>query len=250
MDEQLDGPRPTAEAIERLRQHLRVTAPILALYDCAPSPAFEPLVEPKDTDCCFSFFGRWLAGETLILKKGGPGCPGGHRALGLETRTPPFMAHFLSDGVGAPAGEGLRVNAHVAQALLDQAKPVRNDSGHVLIGPLRLDQWDEVRSLTFLVDPDRVSGLATLAGYWSSTRDIVVAPFGSGCSSLLRALGGYEDIDPAVLGGLDVAMRQFMPDNLVTLTVSPARFSKMLTFPDDSFVFKPWWTELMRQRKA
>ncbi|MGE5362297.1 MAG: hypothetical protein ACM3NQ_25040 [Bacteroidales bacterium] len=67
---------------------------------------------------------------------------------------------------------------------------------------------------------------------------------------MLRALGEYEEVDPAVLGGLDVAMRQFMPENLVALTVSPTRFAKILTFPEDSFVFKPWWTELMRLRKA
>ena len=248
--EDLTAPRPTQEAIERLRRQLHLTTPLIALYDTAPSPDFEPLVEPKDTDCCFAYFGRWVKGETLVVKKGGPGCPGGHRGLGLESTSPPFMAHFLSDGVGAPAGEGLRASAEIAQALIDRAKMVQNKSGYVLLGPLRLDKWDLVGSVTFFVEPDVLSAVATLAGYWSPNKDVVVAPFGSGCSSLLRALGEYDDEDPAVLGGLDIAMRKHLPDEALTLSVSPARFAKMLTFDEMNFLNKPWWNDLVRLRQA
>ncbi len=250
MKEDLTAPRPTEQAIERLLKHLHLTTPLIALYDTVPSPDFEPLVHPKDTDCCFAYFNGWLKGETLVVKKGGPGCPGGHRGLGLENTSPPFMAHFLSDGVGAPAGEGLRATAEIAQALIDSAKPVGNKSGHVLIGPLRPAKWDLVGSVTFFVTPDQLSAVATLAGYWSKDKDVVVAPFGSGCSSLLRALGEYEDDDPAVLGGIDVAMRKHLPDDMLTLSVSPARFAKMLTIDEINFLNKPWWNDLVRLRKA
>jgi hypothetical protein len=248
--EDLTAPPPTERAIERLRGYLRLTSPIIALYDSPPAPEFEPIVEPKETDCCFSYYPRWVAGETLLLKKGGPGCPGGHRAFGLETTTPAFMAHFLTDGVGAPAGEGLRAAPEIAQVLIDGTKAVANASGHVLLGPLRLSQWDLVRSVTFFADADHVSGLGTLAGYWSANRDVVVAPFGSGCFALLGALGQYEDDDLAVLGGFDIAMRRHVPEGLVTLTISPARFAKMLTFPEESFLSKPWWNDLMKLRQA
>lgn len=197
------------------------------------------------------YFERWMKGETLVVKRGGPGCPGGHRGLGLENTSPPFMAHFLTDGVGAPAGEGLRAKPEIAQALIDRSKPVRNQSGYVLLGRLCPAKWNVARSVTFFVAPDVLSAVTTLAGYWSSDKDIVTAPFGSGCSSLLRALGEYEDDDdPAVLGGLDIAMRRHLPDDMLTLTVSPARFAKMLTFDNDSFLGKPWWNDLMRQRQA
>ena len=248
--EDLAAPRPTDEAVTRLRRYLHLSTPLIALYDTVPTPAFEPLVEPRDTDCCFSYFGRWVNGETLVVKQGGPGCPGGHRGLGLENTSPPFMAHFLTDGVGAPAGEGLRASADLAQELLDRARPVRNESGHMLIGPLRVDQWDFVRSVTFFVSPDHLAGVTTLAGYWSSDKDIVTAPFGSACSSLMRALDEYEEEDHAILGGLDVAVRRHIPDDMLTLTVSPARFAKMLTFQDDSFLNKAWWNDLMRLRQA
>jgi hypothetical protein len=247
--EDLTAPRPTEESIARLRSTLHLSTPLIALYDTAPSPDFEPLVEPKDTDCCFSYFARWLNGETLVVRKGGPGCPGGHRGLGLENTSPPFMAHFLTDGVGAPAAEGLRATPEIAQAILDQKRPVANQSGHVLVGPLRADKWDAVRSVTFFASPDHLAAVTTLAGYWSGDKDIVAAPFGSACSSLMSALGEYGEDDHPILGGLDLAMRRHIPDDMLTLSVSPARFAKMLTFPEESFMYKSWWNELARVRQ-
>ncbi len=249
-NEDLTAPRPTDEAVARLRKHLHVSTPLIALYDAVPSPTFEPLVYPKEHDCCFAYFAHWMNGETLVVRKGGPGCPGGHRGLGLENTTPPFMAHFLTDGVGAPAGEGLKATPEIAQAMIDRAKPARNRSGHVLIGPLRVDQWDNVRSVTFFIGPDRVAAVSTLSGYWSSDKHVLTAPFGSGCSSLLREIGEDEDVDRAVLGGLDISMRRHIPEDMLTLTVSPARFAKMLTFEDDTFLQKAAWSELLRARQA
>lgn len=234
---------PSAEAIERLRSKLRLSTPLLAVYDSEPSNAFAPLVEAKGRACCFAYYKNWLAGETLVIRKGGGGCPGAARAFGLEKTYPPYMAHFLTDGVGAPMGEGLRASPDIAQAYLDAAIPPDVQSGAVLIGPLRADQWQRIQSVTFLVDPDRLAALMTLAGYWSA-RDVVTAPFGSGCSFLWRALDG----DRSVIGGTDIAMRRYLPPEMVTFTVSPSHFAKMLTFPEDSFLYKSWWNDLMEYR--
>jgi hypothetical protein len=239
-------PSPTDAAIGRLLDRLRLTTPLIAVYDAPPSEAFAPLVQAVGTTCCFAYYRRWLDGATLVLEKGGAGCRGASRALGLEQRYPDYMAHFLTDGVGAPKGEGLRATPDIAQAFLDAARAPEPSSDTVLIGPLRLGQWEAVRSVTFLVDPDRLSALMTLAGYWSA-EDVVAAPFGSGCSFLWRSLGtGGED--RAVIGGTDIAMRRYLPPNVLTLTVRPAHFAKMLTAPEDSFLYRSWWNDLMDSR--
>ena len=239
-------PEPTNEAIERLRSRLRLTTPLIAVYDSRPSSAFEPLIEPKGATCCFAYYGRWLVGETLVLEKGGAGCQGAYRALGLEKTYPPYMAHFLTDGAGAPKGEGLRASAEIAQSYLDRAIPPEVSGDSVLVGPLRLGQWSSVRSVTFLVDPDRLGGVMTLAGYWSAA-DVVAAPFGSGCSFLWRALN-QSNGDPAVIGATDIAMRRHLPADILTFTVSPARFRQMLAFPEGSFLTRSWWNDLMDYR--
>jgi hypothetical protein len=238
--------KPTAAAVERLMKKLRLTTPLLAVYDSAPSEAFAPYFDPEGDDCCFSYYDRWLAGETLVLKKGGGGCKGAHRALGIERNSPPFMAHFLTDGVGAPKGEGLRATPEIAQAYLDRGQPPVPESGGILVGPLRLDEWDRVRSVTFLVDPDRLAALTTLAGYWSA-ENVVAAPFGSACSFFWKAFNEIEGAQ-AIIGGTDVAMRQYLPTAIMTLTVAPAHFAKMLTVGDDSFLDREWWHDLMDVR--
>jgi Uncharacterised ArCR, COG2043 len=235
--------RPTDEAISRLKDRLRLTAPLIAVYDAPPSDAFAPLVEAAGTSCCFAYYQRWLDGETLVLRKGGEGCQGASRALGLERHYPDYMAHFLTDGVGAPKGEGLRATPAIAQAYLDRAQPPDVRSETALIGPLRLDQWAAVQSVTFLVDPDRLSAVMTLAGYWSA-EDVVAAPFGSGCSFLWRSLGTSGE-DRAIIGATDIAMRRYLPPHIMTLTVRPAHFARMLTAPEASFLYRSWWNDLM-----
>ncbi len=241
-----DTARPTPAAVERLMKKLRLTTPLLAVYDAAPSDAFSPVFDAEGDDCCFSYYDRWMGGETLALKKGGGGCKGAHRALGIEQAAPPFMAHMLTDGVGAPKGEGLRATPEIAQAFLDRGKPPVPQAGSILVGPLRLDQWDSVRSVTFLVDPDRLAALTTLAGYWSA-ENVVAAPFGSACSFFWKSFNEIEGAQ-AVIGGTDVAMRQYLPTAIMTLTVAPGHFAKMLTVGDDSFLDREWWTDLMDVR--
>lgn len=237
---------PTEAAISRLQHRLRLTTPLVSVYDAPASEAFAPLVEAEGSACCFAYYQRWLDGETLVLRKGGAGCPGAHRAFGLEPQYPPYMAHFLTDGVGAPKGEGLRATPEIAQAYLDAARPPELDSDTLLVGPLRVERWEAVRSVTFLADPDRLAALMTLAGYWSPD-DVVAAPFGSGCSFLWRALGPGGD-ERAVIGGTDIAMRRYLPPNVLTLTVRPAHFARMAAAPDDSFLYRSWWNDLMEFR--
>jgi hypothetical protein len=241
-----DEQRPTREAVDRLIGKLRLTTPLIAVYDSEQTGAFAPVFEPGEDECCFASYDRWVAGETLVLRKGGGGCKGGHRGLGLEQNSPPFMAHFLTDGAGAPKGEGLRATPEIAQAILDHGKAVKPSGATVLIGPLRLAQWDTVRSVTFLVDPDRLAAVMTLAGYWSP-ENVVAAPFGSACSFLWKSFNENEGA-LAVIGGTDVAMRRYLPTAILTITVSPQHFAKMLTFPDTSFLGLDWWNDLMDVR--
>jgi len=237
---------PLPESVARLTAKLHLETPLLAVYDAPPSDAFAPVVEPDQDACCFAYYDHWLAGGTLVLKKGGAGCKGGYRALGIEKGTPPFMANFLTDGVGAPKGEGLRATAEIAQRYLDRAKPPVPESGSVLIGPLRLDQWETVRSITFLVDPDRLAAVMTLAGYWSP-ENVVAAPFGSGCSFLWKAFNEIEGA-LAVVGATDLAMRRYVPANILMLTVPRDHFAKMLTVPEGSFLDLEWWSDLLEAR--
>ena len=140
---------PSAELIERLKDKLRLETPIIAVYDAAPDAAFGPMVKAKGHACCFSFYKSWLNGKTLVIERGTGdfahpenGCPGAQAAFGFAKKSPPFMAHFLTDGVGAPMGEGLKATPELAQEFLDRARPLEISGDTILIGPLLLELWE------------------------------------------------------------------------------------------------------------
>ncbi|MGV8039131.1 MAG: DUF169 domain-containing protein [Thermoanaerobaculaceae bacterium] len=180
---------PTSEGLDRLKGALRLTTPIVALYDCDPATDLGPLVEAKGRACCFAYYQRWVAGETLVVRRGDDsfsaprnGCPGMQRALGFVEAYPPWMANFLTDGAnGAPMGEGLKASPRLAQEFLDRARPPQPRGDTMLMGPLRLERWADVRTVTFFADPDRLAALMTLASFWSGRDDEIAAPFSSGC---------------------------------------------------------------------
>ena len=51
-----------------------------------------------------------------------------------------------------------------------------------------------------------------------------------------------------MVGATDIAMRRYLPPDTMTFSVTPARFETMITFPDDCFLYRDWWGELMDYR--
>ena len=247
----------TEQGIERLRGALRLATPIIALYDTDPSEAFEPMVEAGGRACCFAYYQRWLKGETLVVKRAvdedfmNPqhGCPGLQKHFGFDKTYPPWMANFLTDGKnGAPMGEGLKASPDLAQEFLDHIRFPEPDGDYILMGPLKLSHWDKVKTVTFFADPDRFSALMSLAAFWSSDPEEVAAPFSSGCGMTWEVFNSHEK-DRAVIGCTDIAMRKYIPPEIMCLSVSPRRFERMVDFPDEAFLTRSWWNALMDQRE-
>jgi len=248
---------PTEEGIQRLKRGLRLGTPIIGVYDTDPAPDFEPSIRAQGRACCFAYYPRWLKGETLVVERGededfmnpSHGCPGLQKHLGFDRKYPPWMANFLTDGKnGAPMGEGLKATPALAQEFLDRIVFPEPAGDFMLLGPLKLQYWDKIRTVTFFADPDRLSGLMTLASYWSSDPDEVAAPFSSGCGLMWEVFGNFKK-DRAIIGATDLAMRKYLPPEIIALTVSPERFERMVDFPEDAFLNRSWWNELMDSRE-
>jgi hypothetical protein len=117
-----------------------------------------------------------------------------------------------------------------------------------LIGKLREDLWDYLKTITFVVNPDQLSALMTGAQYFAGPDDPtpVICPFGSGCSLFVM----FEDFDKpqAILGATDMAMRDRIGpcDNLFTVTKS--MFEQLCSLDEKSFLFKPFWQRLRESR--
>jgi hypothetical protein len=229
-----------------LLKRIDFTIPLIGFYD-APDPSpFEPLVrpEPGKNICVFSFYQSWLKGKTLHLTKDNFGCGGaGHWLCGAVTRPDEDFIEFLVDG------EGLKVSHDLMKQWLDYRKPYKQLHPHILIGPLKEDQYGYLKTISFFVNPDQLSVLMLGAQYYSAPTDPtpVIAPFGSGCMGLVSL---FEDlnISQAIVGATDIAMRQHLPANILAFTVTKPLFALLCELDERSFLYKPFWSTLRKAR--
>jgi hypothetical protein len=229
-----------------LHKRIDHTIPLIGFYD-APDPAsFEPLVtpEPGDQGCVFSFYENWLKGETLHLTRENYGCGGaGHWLCGITTRSDEDFIEFLVDG------EGLKASHELMKEWLGYSAPYKQEHPHILIGPLRKDGYEYLKTITFLVNPDQLSVLMLGAQYHTSPGDPTpaLAPFGSGCMELLPL---FEDLNvpQAIIGATDIAMRQHLPPDMLAFTVTKPLFTQLCNLDERSFLYKPFWRNLRKTR--
>ena len=224
-----------------------IRLPLLGFYD-APDPVpFAPVVAPKagSSTCLFAYFKRWLAGDTLHLTRQQHGCGGAGRALcGVQARSREDFIRFLVDE------EGLKSSHALMGAWLDHDRPYQQEHDHLLIGGLRASQYEYLRSVTFWVDPDQLGLLMLGAQYHSGPPDPapVLAPFGSGCMQLVTL---FTDLDrpQAVVGATDIAMRRYLPPDVLAFTVTRPMFEQLCALDERSFLHKDFWKRLQAARR-
>ncbi|MDH5706042.1 MAG: DUF169 domain-containing protein [Candidatus Aminicenantes bacterium] len=225
-----------------LIKRIDLEIPLVGFYD-APEPGpFEPLIKPERGECVFSFYKNWLAGETLHITKEHYGCGGvGRWMCGVEIRSRKEFIKFLADE------EGLKASRELMEKWIDSSQTYQASYSHLFIGPLKADQWEHLKSVTFFVNPDQLSALMIGAQYQSSPEDAppVIAPFGSGCMEIYPFQD--PDIAQAAIGATDIAMRQHIPPDILAFTVTKLMFEQLCALDERSFLYKPF---LKRLRKA
>lgn len=229
---------------ENLLKELEYSLPLIGFYDSPEPEAFAPLVTPEPGQCVFDFYPNWIRGETLLITKTRYGCGGaGNWICGIKTRSEEDFINFLVDG------EGLKASPELMKAWIHYRKPYKMEHGQVLIGPLRKEQYGFLKSVTFIVNPDQLAALMTGAQYRSRPEDPppVIAPFGSGCSLLLPF--NNLSIPQGSIGGTDSAMRDTLPPDRLTFTVTKPLFEQLCALDEKSFLYKSFWQNLKKARK-
>jgi hypothetical protein len=213
--------------ITPILETLSISGPLVGFYD-APDPApFAPLVVPKGRQCVFRSMADWQAGKTLHLTKEKHGC-GGMHLLGLMERSRDELVEFLCDE------EGLKANHELMNLWLDSAPHYTPKHGNLLIGPLKADQYEYLRAVTWYVNPDQLSVLTAGAIYYSHPDDVtpLIARFGSGCMQLAAL---FDDLDApqALIGALDQAARADLDRCMLAFTVTQPMFELLAKWAAD-----------------
>lgn len=76
----------------------------------------------------------------------------------------------------------------------------------------------------------------------------VIAPFGSGCMQLVSL---FENLDEpqAIIGATDMAMRKYLPYDILAFTVTRKMFERLCALDRNSYLEKRFLSDLMKNRK-
>ena len=110
----------------------------------------------------------------------------------------------------------------------------------------KLEEYDAPEVVVFFATPDILSGLFTLANFEEAEPNGVLAPFSSGCGSIVSYPYLEKDFDRphAFLGMFDVSARPFVPKTMLTFAVPMKKFTKMVRNMAESFLITSSWNKV------
>jgi uncharacterized protein (DUF169 family) len=243
--------------------------------------------KPQHWGCVVSLFAAAATrGITGAFDRQTYGCWGGGVALGFGNQYENFpggvegFCRFLSTGnegseQGRPVGEQMKSLGYnrMAEDFLQgeryvkspevtqrfvQNLPIREISArYVVVKPL--DQVDpdkeDVKNVTFFVDPDGLSALVTLANHERPDVENVIIPWVAGCQAMgILAYRELEREHPrALVGMMDVSARKnvraSLGEHAISFTAPWPLFQEMELNVEGSFLQRPAWISLQKSRK-
>ena len=222
-----------------------IETPLIGFYDVPDRKPFEPFAQVKR--CIFSCYENWLKGESISIAVGDPICRGGNYWIGgVEFTSRDNLATTLAEREGFKSVE-------LMKQWINNQKPYIIEHEYVVIGPLVDEHYDDLKTITFFVNPDQLSLL--LLGTEHANASVDVQPtsvaFGSGCGQMAALSANVDpDVPKAMIGATDIAMRQHLPPDILALTVNKPMYEQLCSLDEDSFLYKPFWKRLREARRA
>jgi hypothetical protein len=229
-----------------LLENAGITLPLIGFYDTPDPSAFEPMVSPVEGRwaCSYMFYKSWLRGKTLHLTKENHGCGGaGTYLFSVKTRSRQEYIDFLY------GEEGLKVSGELMGQWIDQTPTYKPEHPNILIGPLKDDQYEHLKTVTFFINPDQLSLFVVGAHYHQGlpSPKLIKVPFTAGCGLLAPLFDDLESPN-AVIGATDIAMRKFLPPDIIAFTVTKPMYQQLCALDETSFLVKPFWQDLKKAR--
>ena len=235
----------TSEFIQRWRVYFPGAELPIALYYTDEAERAESLSRDQASQCFICDLAAVREGRSRRFEAKTIRCGGGRRYLGFEPELRPNFAHFLSCGIpGEMEGERYKQSPELVETYLDSQPPFEAPGRFAIFKRWdRLDAEDEPAVAIFFARPDTLSGLFTLANFDEVDPHAVIAPFGSGCASIVYH--PYRELEAdrprAVLGMFDVSARPCVPRHVLTFSVPWPKFARMAKNVDESFLITRSW---------
>lgn len=202
---------------------------------------------PRERGCSMKLLNRAVNGEAICFNQQSLSCPGAARGMGFFDGCPQIkggFGYFISYGAGEgfPEGERMKNTPETAMEML-QNQPVDVLGGYDFIIVKPYEEQDNASLVSFLAEPDQLSGLIQLFSYRTGAYDNIIAPMCSGCASVFRIpLGELKRENPrAVIGSIDSFSRVHFDKNTFFFTIPAKSFHEMLDDADNSFLIASSW---------
>ena len=237
-----------------LWQHFFNNAELPLTFQYTDAPSLSEIVPPgSEPRCLIAALVRARAGYPMAFNAGSIGCPGGRHYLGFSSEPTPQLEYFLSSGLpGRVPAERYKKSPEIVRKAIQLWPSFTAPAGYISFKRWDiLEETDTPEVAVFFAEPDVLSGLYTLAGFDETIPEPVIAPFGSGCSTIVKYpyLETRSEHPRCVLGMFDISSRPYVPAHTLSFAVPLTKLNEMVENMGQSFlVEKPWATIKQRMR--
>jgi hypothetical protein len=231
--------------IERWEKYFPGVDLPIAFYYTDEEGRGELVQPPKGSRCVICDLTQVRNGKSLRFDVNAVGCGGGKRYLGFVPSLRPNFEYFLSCGIpGEMEGERYKKSPELVNEQLKHQQPFEAPGKYIMFKRWdRMNEEDDPAVVVFFAPSDVLSGLFTLANFDESDPYAVIAPFSSGCGSIVYY--PYQELrsqhSRAVLGMFDVSARPCVPSGVLTFAVPWPKFVHMVDNMDESFLITESW---------
>jgi uncharacterized protein (DUF169 family) len=227
--------------------------PITFYYTDKPVNA-EAVKAGSEPRCVIGALVKVQKGESISFDVDSVGCPGGKRYLGFAGELMPDFEYFLSCGIpGKVEGERYKKTPEMVREYMEKHAPATKAPTKYIVFKRwdKLEVKDNPEVVIFYARPDVLAGLYTLASFDEVGQDMVIAPFGSGCASIVQYpyLEVKAERPKAVIGMFDISARPFVDADRLTFAAPMSKFTRMVDNMEESFLITPSWTKVQKRIK-
>ena len=209
---------------------------------------------PKGWSCIISELALVRHGKSLSWNINSLSCGGSKRYFGYTDKMRPDFEYFLSYGIeNKMEGERYIKTPEMVKEVMSNLRCIPAKGKYIVFKRFdNLTPGDEPVAVIFFASPDVLSGLFTLANFDQVDGLGVIAPFGSGCSTIVHHpyFENEKENPRAVLGMFDVSARPCVPKERLSLAIPMKKFVRMVDYMDETFLITESWKKVSERIRS
>ena len=242
---------------EKLRLGLEPAA--IFFTDIKPDGALQ--FEKGKRGCVASMLIASAKGKTVVFDDETYGCSGGGVGLcfgdtftrdnapiecRLSTGDDALAATGKTNAASLGRGERFFDSPEVAYKWRVSFPYAQTSKKYVVFKPLsKVNESDPPDLIHIFINPDQLSALIVMSGYYRGAGLNAIAPFGAACHSIVYAYHETQKDHPnGVIGFFDILQRYMLPKELLSYTVPFSMYLEFENCADESFLTTEAWGKI------